>query len=107
MPKPKVLLLESVTALTVPEIRGLKMPAASPMLIIVRAMPVNVFVYNRFFRRGFRFAFKSVKPFFVAIEHALEVGNLLLKLLAPINEGLLTLAELLSEPIEAVALGSQ
>ena len=36
---PSVLFVLSVTARTVPEINGLKMPAANPMLNIVRAMP--------------------------------------------------------------------
>jgi len=39
MPKPSVLFVLSVTARTVPETSGLKMPAARPMLSIVSTMP--------------------------------------------------------------------
>jgi hypothetical protein len=44
MPKPRVLLVPSVVVRTVPEISGLKMPAAKPIVSIVSAMPENVFV---------------------------------------------------------------
>ncbi len=39
MPNPNVLFVASVTALMVPEINGLKIPAASPMLIMDNAIP--------------------------------------------------------------------
>lgn len=44
MPKPRVLFVLSVTARTVPETRGLKIPAASPIESMVRTIPENDFV---------------------------------------------------------------
>ena len=44
MPKPRVLFVLSETARTVPATSGLKIPAARPMLSMVRASPEKVSV---------------------------------------------------------------